>query len=401
MPPQVDCLLMPVIRDEWTALVRQLRTLLLPCTGETKPVLVISLDSAWIEEEKSFLLRVMEHAGLSGAFSGVEFFSCDIPAHESVYLRRRPGKHQAYILKYGWKSGPNIQFFRSVNYIRQAMPAIRSILLMETDLIPLMPGWLDALNRELGEEEGFLLAGARYMGGTALPDTIADHVNGNAVLNVTHPCFAGFIQQWERLLVDCMPMVPDHPYDVIIEWAMAKKSDFAGTKLYENVTTLEALYLPGRRYLRSIVNLGGPHESGSDYRFSVTDVRQRFPEMVLLHCRAAWAFADRLRSKPGTDEVESEYRSQRMPAWDSWLLGVNPGQASVDVLAEGYVRAIKRDGKDHIHRIRGNRAQRKIFEMVLNRCRGRARSSLLAVLMERDLVAPWLDERPEALVCRH
>lgn len=402
--PVVDCILVPVVRHDWTALCSLLRTMTRPCAHAGSMILVISLDAEWIAEEKACLLRIIGDSGVREAFSRVEFLSCNIPSHESVYIRDVRPKGGAANLKYGLKSGPNIQFFRSVNHVLQTMPFVRSLLLMETDLIPLVEFWVDRLNEELESSAGCLLAGARYQGGTILPKSMADHINGNAVLNLSHPDFAKFISAWEQLLIECMPLDPRNPYDVIIEWALVNKESFAGKPLFQMVEDMEKLYRPGKVYLEAIVNLGGPHESARDFGFSVDATLERFPRMILLHCRAGLPFADQLRDArcPGGRESArqagdalgeasgfqrgAEQGSGLHVKTQAILLGINGGTQAISSFALVYAARILRDPEGFVRQIRSNRVLRQAFLMVLNGADALARKQLLGAMLLKNVL---------------
>lgn len=417
--PGVDCILIPVVRHDWTSLCTLLRTMPSPCILSGSLALVLSLDAEWVEEEKNYLLQIIKESAAQKFFSHVEFLSCNIPAHESVYIKHRLPKNSTPNLKYGLKSGPNIQFFRSVNHILETMPSVRSLLLMEADLIPLGECWLDKLNMELESADGFLLAGARYKGGTTLPECIADHINGNAVLNLSHPRFVAFISSWEQLLIECMPIAPENPYDVIIEWALAKKDSFTDTQLFQLIENMEKLYCPGKVYLETIVNLGGPHESAPDFDFSVVATLERFPQMSLLHCKAALPFADRLRNarcpehsgiagKAGSTSGQ-EYKlpstisciaPDEAPGskctWEhdaplhaktmTILSGINGGPLAISQFALIYATRIMTDAKEFERQIRSSRVLRKVFRMTLNTADVRARKQLLSAMLQQNIV---------------
>jgi hypothetical protein len=383
---------MPLVRHDWTALVEQLRAMPHPVEKAGHPILVLSLDAEWIEEEKNYLLRVLEASGYGQFFSRVEFLSCRIPPDESVYLRHAPKDKNDPSLKYGWKSGPNIQFFRSVAFVAQSLPQVCSLLLMETDLIPLEAGWLDRLNSELAGLDGCLIAGARYQGETVQSKRLKDHINGNAVLNLSHPDFREFFAAWEALLIECMPLAPENPYDVIIEWALSKKRTLSG-QAREWASVMERLYLPGKRYLNSIVNLGGPHEALSGYRFPVADTLERFPEMVLLHCRAALPYAGQLRARKAGDDAcaEDEFRedeedSRMTLIAQAVLANTNRGPGTASSLAKMYARKIHAEAALFERQLQQNRALRQAFALALNGADVDARKQLLGAMLQHDLI---------------
>jgi hypothetical protein len=392
---RVDCLLMPVVRHDWTALVTQLRLLPRPCDKMASPTLVLSLDAEWLEEEKAYLHRVVNDSGVSRFFSQVEFFSCRIPPGESVYLRHRPKQKGVPILKYGWKSGPNIQFFRSVEFVTQTMPHVCSLLVMETDLIPLEIGWLDRLNTELAVLGDSLLSGARYQGKTDQSKRLKNHINGNAVLNLSHPDFKEFFAAWEDLLIGCMPLAPENPYDVIIEWALSQKRSLKGTTMRSLVEVMERLYLPGKRYLDSIVNLGGPHEALAGYHFSVDETLSRFPDMALLHCRAALPYVGQLRDRKsgmgsciGNDLADTgdEEASRMSIIAQSVLVNANRGPETLSTLARMYARNIVSDAAGFERQLSKSKALRKVLSLTLNGADIGSRRQLLGSMLQHELI---------------
>lgn len=295
MPCSVDCLLVPVIRRDWSALVAMLRNLPAPSAQSASVSLVLSLDAEWIAEEKAYLTDVIAQSDARSAWTQVTFLSCRLPEEESVYFRDRPAHWSSLRLPYGLKSGPNRQFFTSLQLIMQERLAQSAVLLMETDVVALNAGWLDQLNSELSRCGSFLLAGAIYEGLTPQPVSVRNHLNGNAVLSVANSQFALFLSLWERLLLEGVRHEPMLPYDQAIEWGLANQDKFGNSALTGLARQIEPLYRDGRRELASIVNLSGPRELDPGYVFSVAETLTRFPEACMLHCRAAVPYSVRLR----------------------------------------------------------------------------------------------------------
>jgi|GEM_PF-5469031 len=292
----IDCILIPTVRNEWSALIQLLSDLPRPGLLFGKVTLVLSLDDKWLDEEKGFLTQIIENSSSSNFFKKIVFISCDIPPHESVYLRE-PSKNSP-LLKYGQKSGPNILFFRSIQKIIELKLCGYSVLLMETDIIPLSKNWLDKLNEELNLAQNFLIAGSRYRGKGKLSKDIVNHINGNAIYNISNIDFLRFFKLWEYLLIKFITYDNNIAYDIAIEYILANKDYFSTEKLIQvKITELESLYNTRRIYLKSLVNYSGAYENSDDYSFSANNFYNEFPDCVLLHCKASLPFKTQLRTK--------------------------------------------------------------------------------------------------------
>lgn len=293
----VDCILIPVIRSEWCVLVDYLYNMPRPASQSVPLSLVMSLDAEWMAEEKIFLRKLIGSTLAGRNFNRIEFISCCIPPPQSVYLRTRVQKYYEAPLPYGLKSGPNMQFFRSIREVIGRQICRHALILLETDAIPLMDGWIERLNCDLaGMRSDFLVAGARYEGEDTLPESIREHVNGNAVYNLSHPQFEPFLADWEGLLLEAVKKEPDLPYDVAIEWAFANQ-DVLNKHSGQYLQKLEPLYRSNVKHLKRMVNIAGQHEYSAEYIFRVDSFWKQFPEAVILHCKAALPYARHLRAK--------------------------------------------------------------------------------------------------------
>lgn len=254
----VDCVLLPTIRREWTDLLDWLFYLPAPCQSQKdRLVLVLALDDVWSEEDKRLIRSVAAHAPGPAAWSVIEFCDCRIPVEESVYWRFVPADWPEHALRYGLKSGPNQQFFRSMKWIAERGISRGAVLLLETDTVPLAPGWLDVIDHELVSAEDYLLAGSRYLGQSELLESFVEHINGNAVMNVAHPQWPRLMALWEEILLALVQELPEAAYDIALEWCLARVRHAEGEPWATWAKSLEELYLPRRVYLRSLINLGG------------------------------------------------------------------------------------------------------------------------------------------------
>lgn len=81
----------------------------------------------------------------------------------------------------GLKSGPNLQFFKSLELCSND----GYTLLNEVDMIPIIPFWQEACNSAIDANPDSLIIGSRYKGLSTLGKDISSHINGNA-LYATH-----------------------------------------------------------------------------------------------------------------------------------------------------------------------------------------------------------------------
>ena len=112
----------------------------------------------------------------------------------------------------GMKSGPNIQFFKSIREIS----GYDFVMLNETDAFPQHEHWKTQLLSECKRGRDNIIIGSRYQGKVDLSGDIGDHLNGNAIYNLSHPLFReGLLDQWEKALCDACAINPDTAYDIL------------------------------------------------------------------------------------------------------------------------------------------------------------------------------------------
>ena len=102
---------------------------------------------------------------------------------------------------YGLKTGPNLQFFRSMQKILDSETKYTSVLLQEVDTIPLKNLWVDLINQDIHNLKNALVIGSKYSGVSQLKPEQVNHLNGNAVYGLANPLFWRFLQLWERLVI--------------------------------------------------------------------------------------------------------------------------------------------------------------------------------------------------------
>jgi hypothetical protein len=222
----VKKILTPLIRSEIPSLLKWIRYCPAPCASDQQKEIIwyLSIDKEWTDFDIAMTkshIRNSAYCNLS-----LRFLSLGIPDHQSVYLRNLCRSSHCD-LKYGSKSGPNLQFFKSIEKISDEVPegSDEAIMLLETDAIPIQKNWLNMLNKEIMIGPNFWIAGGKYQGRSLLSESIKDHINGNAIYGIGVKGFRQFLVQWERLLVNAV--AKDHwiAYDVVLTKAMQESNN--------------------------------------------------------------------------------------------------------------------------------------------------------------------------------
>lgn len=212
----INAILTPIIREEMDYLKIWLKSC--PPPGRTDLELYLSIDSEWLETEKNNLLEIIEASNLKTA-NNIVFINCEIEKEQSFYKKEKTSTFDVSGFPYGAKSGPNIQFFRSMRFVMSVANCSRDVLLLELDAYPLRKNWLTELNaRTLWLKNSVFVAGS-HPAWVETSGLIRTHVNGNAIYFTSNKDFPEFLSEWERLLLDAIPINYDLAYDAVMAWA--------------------------------------------------------------------------------------------------------------------------------------------------------------------------------------
>lgn len=112
-----------------------------------------------------------------------------------------------------WVAGPNAQFRKNMLKITEMtnnanaaesndeQPLYDLAMIMEADNQPQRIGWLNELLQEIQEKTPFAILGSKYMGHSwdgikdIMPASLVNHINGNAIYNITHPLFKQILKE--------------------------------------------------------------------------------------------------------------------------------------------------------------------------------------------------------------
>lgn len=157
----------------------------------------------------------------SSCISGVFGFGVDIDASEDLYLSNQQDTNVL------WVNGPNRQFERTIRAMQSGQYEL--MFLMEMDTIPIQELWLDMIMEEIYfATSEFVVLGSKYRGDKwdtfldVMPSSLVNHINGNAIYNLTHPLFHQIIVQLEHEAGTIANSVPfDYRIRQIIEEAQS------------------------------------------------------------------------------------------------------------------------------------------------------------------------------------
>lgn len=281
----VQSILMPVIKKELSEIVFWLKNC--PASGVKNGEFYISMDMAWSSTDKQLIEKAFSCGALSKEGFTLFFIDCNMEKTESFYIRDSSHKLDLDAFPYGLKSGPNLQFFKSLRSVK-SLTKSKAVLLCEVDAFPLRSKWLRDLSLAVeGSKSNPLIAGAKYTGRTKLSNSIKDHYNGNSIYFIGDKDFEGFLNDWEKKLLLSIPAYPNLAYDFAIPFLdYYNKIDGDLGKIYFD----RSLNLTGL-----LVNHGSDLEASPDYVFSVRKLVAKHPDILIFHSKCAVLKLGRLK----------------------------------------------------------------------------------------------------------
>jgi|GEM_PF-937954 len=185
-------------------------------TLEVKIPIVLILNGAPRIPYENRIYKVFNSTSrLKNYFSGIQFHYCNLDKSVDTYYAAVPSDES--MPEYGWKSGPNLQFFH-------ALSALYSYggytLLLEPDVLPVRNGWLELADFEIEFSSTFWVKGSKYLGKTKLVNEIATHLNGVAIYYTGSDEFQTFLSdKWKPLLKEVVTERPFMAYDACLFYA--------------------------------------------------------------------------------------------------------------------------------------------------------------------------------------
>jgi hypothetical protein len=114
---------------------------------------------------------------------------------DDIYRR----SYQGEVGSWGYKSGPNNQFFMTIEKFSADYPYI---FMMETDCFPVKANWLQRAAEIANNSERFWIKGSLYRGNSPIMKSQQDHINGNALYASGDRDFQCFIREvWKPFVL--------------------------------------------------------------------------------------------------------------------------------------------------------------------------------------------------------
>ncbi len=303
--PQVDCLLFPVIKKELEDLISYFNNILLPTKEQKSLTFVISIDQTWDDKDVKSIKEAIANSPAQPCIKEVKFIACELEDFESIYIRDIPKDISTMVLPaYGLKTGPNLQFFRSMQKILDSETKYTSVLLQEVDTIPLKNLWVDLINQDIHNLKNALVIGSKYSGVSQLKPEQVNHLNGNAVYGLANPLFWRFLQLWERLVIEVAKKAPWKAYDTATEWAIQylkddscwvldeKKREHSPYFKSKELQEYLKVYREQTYQLNKVINKAGSTELMPETVFDPAAITEDLKSASVLHLRSALPFRD-------------------------------------------------------------------------------------------------------------
>jgi len=153
------------------------------------------------------LVSIMSGSSWASCFHSYQTIKANINPSEDIYNRNQAHDNSM------WVNGPNVHFASTMESISSGVYGnFDAVFVMEKDVSPTKKYWLDALVAE-AEESEFAILGSKFQGyawdefRTSLPISLRNHLNGNALYNITHPLFINVLRQ--------LKLESDTPYHAV------------------------------------------------------------------------------------------------------------------------------------------------------------------------------------------
>lgn len=282
---KVNAIVIPLIRGELCHLKTWMRYC--PTSGENGKTVYLSIDLTWTEGEKTDIADTFSRCALHAEDWRLEFIECRMTAEESFYEKDASAFIDLEKHPYGQKSGPNMQFYRTIRTLEHERAEIGAVLLMEVDAFPVGHHWLSKLNHSLAKApDDLLVSGPRYSGQAPLKEQIQEHLNGNSVYCIGCSDFYNFLDCWEALLLKALKVTPFMAYDVVIPWYFNYKTTHPRVLALTSEEATFASECFKNRTLdltEMLINYGGETENHSAFRLNISSFVREFPQALIVH----------------------------------------------------------------------------------------------------------------------
>lgn len=233
--------------------------------------------------ETVYALRCLtEKYKLDQIFNHIHLIDIAIPADFNFYKRMDDGSLDLKKFIYGYKSGPNYQFYALMK--RLILDGYRNVYVCETDTFPVRADWANCLMKEAASQNDFWVLGSPFLGRSKLDPSLALHINGSAIYALQSKGFVDFLSRWESVLLNLVQEVPYIAYDWAMDyyfyseisaknWDKLKFLDFHEQIKFKKMC----------RYTDLIINLAGEAERLGEGRYTIDEILIDHPNACIIH----------------------------------------------------------------------------------------------------------------------
>jgi hypothetical protein len=194
-------------------------------------------------------------------FNSIKFINMNIHPDDDLY-QFKYNKQSDYIPSLGYLSGPNIMFFKIMDWCKN----YDTVLLLETDCI-IRSNMVQVCKTYIESLDDFFVSGSYYHGKLILDKNVRFHLNGVAFYRTGSQEFQDFIKNVRLYMED---QVNDGTVFIAYD-----------TSLYQYIKTMPEHAAVRKKYIANniIINLS-PREDAST---SMSAIANAFPKYVILH----------------------------------------------------------------------------------------------------------------------
>lgn len=244
--------------------------------------LVIALDQMCDPQIKTSIDMLIEKYRVNKIFKSIFYLDAGVPDSYNFYYRNVDGTLDLTKCIYGYKSGPNYQFFAVIKKLINL--GYRNVYLCETDTYPTNSNWCNELFLQAETSETFWILGSPFWGRSKIDPSLALHINGSAIYSVQAAGFSHFLAEWETKLLELVPEIPYVAFDWVWDYYFYNR---ISAKNWEKLSDLDfhaqLTFKKMCRYTDRIINLAGEAERAGVGRYDFHSLNVLFPNISIVH----------------------------------------------------------------------------------------------------------------------
>jgi hypothetical protein len=233
-------------------------------------------------ESVSSLKCLIEKYKVDQIFYRIHIIDIAIPVDFNFYKRVDDGSLDLKKFIYGYKSGPNYQFYALMK--RLITDGYRNVYVCETDTFPVRADWANCLMKEAASQNDFWVLGSPFLGRSKLDPSLALHINGSAIYALQSKGFIDFLSRWESVLLNLVQEIPYVAYDWAMDYYFYNEISAKNWGKLNYIDFHEQIKFKKMcRYTDLIINLAGEAERSGEGRYAIYEILINHPHACILH----------------------------------------------------------------------------------------------------------------------